>query len=329
MSARVAKLVKIDDRRKFDTIYEAEKEANRIREKVNREAEQNGYAVKMLIGISDMDGKTKECKPLHLHFVFYACPGETVAKLIVSCINTFQHKSGLERAATKHNCYSDGYIEYILKQSRKTRYFEHDPDGLLNDINIKEQIGKADCRTFRNMPYENTGKNAKKVNYMGPLTLLYNSDWTPRVGGNDYSPAAGGARVGSPGWGHMKNRKLKSRSTRGKEAREYDDLIPRHEWFSKTSTEKAQYYNSTHMKLSYFAYKMHITTQSIKDDINRGRKYYNKYYYDKVDRKFKTFMKIYLEWRNMLRLDREMREKREMRDKFLHFDDNSDFSHTE
>jgi len=62
MSKREIKLMRIDDRRKFATYEEAEKEANRIREKVKRIAEENNYAVQMLIGISDRDGKIKKKK---------------------------------------------------------------------------------------------------------------------------------------------------------------------------------------------------------------------------------------------------------------------------
>lgn len=154
MSSRIAKFMRIDYSFKFPSFHEAEKEANRIREKVKREAERKSYAVQMLIGISDMDGKTKEEVQPHLHIMFYACPCETLMATMVHYINVFQKKHNMKSAATKHGC-DTGYIPYIIKQSRKIRHYEHDPDDILKNFSIRKEVERIEAGSFRKKSYQN------------------------------------------------------------------------------------------------------------------------------------------------------------------------------
>jgi len=143
--------MRIDYSYKFPTFKDAEKEANRIREKVKRDAERKGYAVQMLIGISDRDGKipSRLSQP-HLHIMFYACPCETFLKATASYINKFLKKHNLNGAVTRHVC-DTGYIPYIVMQSRKNRYYEHDPDNALSDYNVVKKAKRVEARAFRKM----------------------------------------------------------------------------------------------------------------------------------------------------------------------------------
>jgi len=103
----------------------------------------------MLIGVSEMDGKTKEEKDPHLHIVFYACPCATVANVVVKSINDHHRKKGgQERVATRHDCYDGaGYIRYMHRQSRKRRILEHDPDKVLNEFSVKAEVERLDSET--------------------------------------------------------------------------------------------------------------------------------------------------------------------------------------
>jgi len=302
MSVRVTKLMRVDDSRKFDTFNDAEKEANRIREKVKREAEQKDYAVQMLIGISDMDGNAKMSKPPHLHTMFYACPCETVLAMIVSYINSFERKRGRKSAATKHNCDS-GYIPYIVRQSRKIRCFEHDPNGILNSFNIVQKAKRETLYYLEKDPAKQ-GANPVEQNKQG----LGNN---PRVINRPSRPGAcernrhvgDGAGEGRPTMRKKVRKNTAGGYARSKEKRQYADLITRDEWFTKTTYEKAAYFNSTRMSLNFFAYKMHLTKQSILDDFKR-----NSYLYCKYENKFKSRLLFHLGRLELMRFDLKMRK---------------------
>ena len=212
MSERVTKFMRIDDRRKFSSFKKAETEANRIREKVKREAEKNNYAVQMLIGISDMDGKTKEAREPHLHIMFYACPCDTILTTVVAYINDYARKNCFEygscqkrkngficrdcsmRVATKHNC-NKGYKDYIEEQSRKRRYFERDPDNILNNSNITRSSKNLEPNSFRTVP----PKKAKKVRKVSrkPVITKPTCNCSPHEGSLNLHPLVKGGTRGT------------------------------------------------------------------------------------------------------------------------------------
>ena len=148
MSAREAKFMRIDDRRKFATLAEAEKEADRIKENVARNVKKKDYAVVLLIGISEhcLSGK-KEVLP-HLHTMYYGEPADTIGRLIVSCINKYEKKHGRKRAATRHSC-DVKYARYINEQSDKYRTLVYDPHHVLGNVSRLIEEMKADLEAFR------------------------------------------------------------------------------------------------------------------------------------------------------------------------------------
>lgn len=294
----------IDDRRRFDSIDSAINEAERIADKVRREADKNGYAVKIYIGVSEQDIKAKRRVRPHLHIVVYAEPAETVSRMIAKCINDFARKSGSGRVATRHNCYSTGYIDYVALQSRKYRYYENDPNGILADIDITGIIENPDPEAFRKSPSQKTDKNLKKTRLRDFSELPCNHR-TLRVEKDKASTAAGGACAESPmreNRGKMdtvsnigdkshipstaKRTKGKTRYNTGhRPKRYYSDIITKDQWLSMSPRERASFYNGSRMKLSHFASRLHLTTKTITEDFER-----NGYHYDEIERTFKTTM---------------------------------------
>lgn len=252
MSARVAKLMHIDDSIYFNCNNDAKKEANRRCEKLKREAEQKGYAVQMLIGISDKDGDTQEPKRPHLHIMVYACPGDAVTAMLVSCINKHERKHGREGKATRHECYNEyKYVHYIVEQSRYIRSCEYDPDKVLKDFNIIEKAKRIRPELFRKRPGKTSGNDCQAEQ---PDTIPQPpcNNRYPHEGVCDRRAAEGGAQ-GIPGKKNKHKRKMK----------EQVNLIPRDEWYSLSAREQANYYNCMNLRIDYFVCRMGITKRSM------------------------------------------------------------------
>lgn len=160
---RETNLLRIEHQFKFNTIEEAEKEANTIYIYAQRKIIKNNWSCKMLIAIAD-DYKDCSCKletvktgkkgrPIkkvvpvnkkakkilpHLHILVYANPGETLTKPIVRSINKRHKKNNNCKDVISRRYPIEGergrYISYTFNQSPKMRYFEHDPQGLLDDF---------------------------------------------------------------------------------------------------------------------------------------------------------------------------------------------------
>jgi len=284
MSAKEVNLMRIDYSRKFGSVDVAVKEANRICEKVKREAAKNDYAVQMLIVVSDMDGRTEEKRPPHLHIMIYARPGDAVAKMIVSCINNFQEKHGLGKAATRHYC-DGGYIRYVIRQCRKIRCFENDPDGNLSGLNIIEEAKRINPGLFRKRPEGKSGED-RLIGQNQTTSQPPCNDRYPREGACDRRRLAGAAE----GMPERKKKRSKNKHRREKEVRGYDDLITRAEWLAKSPSEKACYYNSLHMSLNFFVYKMRLKKQILIDEFRR-----NHFVYDEGENKFKSISQAILD----------------------------------
>lgn len=291
MSDRVAKFMRIDDRRKFQTVDEAVQEANRIREKISREADKRNFAVQLLIVVSDTDLRAETRVRPHLHIMLYGSPAETISKIIVKSINDYQRKHGCERSATRHGC-DAGYIQYIVNQQRKIRYFERDPEGVLSDLNLKAEVLKVDQNAFRKCSIKISGNAKKQKGYSHSPELPRN------FCGDSRNSCGDSHKKLSEGIPARKKAEKKWHST------EYS-LITRGEWLAKSADEKAKYYNSLHMKLSFFAYKMHLTVAKITDDFARD----GYIYYDTIERKFMTSEQVFWEHIDFKLHEKEMREK--------------------
>lgn len=280
----MTKFIRIDDNRKFGTIDMARKEANRICEKVKRESVHKGYAVQILIGISELALKNKQRVKPHLHIIIYASPAETVARMIVAYINDYQRKHAGKTAATHHEC-DCGYIPYIVNQSKHFRYYHYDAETVLDGTCILAEVGKINPSLFRKMAVKHCkgAFNLQGCPYTLQLPCNYNRDSRSHVGIPE---------------------REKEKYTQRRTSRQTDiHLITREEWLSKSPQEQARYYNSLHMKLSFFAYKLHMRTQSIIDDFECSG-----YYYDEEERRFITKKQLLLERIELILFEQRMQK---------------------
>ena len=169
MSERETRLLTIENMHKYNSIEEAEREANAIYVFTQRLLIKKDWSCKMVIVVSENDpedsdfeiiktgqkgrpikcfvpkGKRKKFKKIdpHLHIIFYGNPAETIARPIVNNINK-RHRRKNECTnviSKKFPVYGERgkYINYVLNQSSKTRWLNYDPFELLENFDFKTE----------------------------------------------------------------------------------------------------------------------------------------------------------------------------------------------
>lgn len=171
MTERKTKLVRIEHQQKFQSIKEAEKEANAICGVASRAAKKNNWSCKLLVAVSENDPRNSQSsfvrngrrgrpiktfvakyqgrkltkKKPHLHIILYGYPGQAVANKIVKNINIRyrkRHPTSSKKVVSRSWQIDAGYIPYVVNQSSNIRCVNYDPDGILSDLNLLEAHDK-------------------------------------------------------------------------------------------------------------------------------------------------------------------------------------------
>ena len=165
MTERRTKLMRIEHQQKFQSIKDAEKEANAICGYANRAAKKNNWSCKVLVAVSEYDPRNSELsfvrngkrgRPIktfvakrqrkkltkkrpHLHIILYGNPGQAIASKIVRNINTRYRKRyplSSKQVVSRSWSIDAGYIPYVTAQASSIRCVDYDVEGVLSDLDL-------------------------------------------------------------------------------------------------------------------------------------------------------------------------------------------------
>lgn len=177
MSHKKIKLMRVEHQYKFSSMQEAEREANTIRNFIDRNIRAKDRYCKALIALSEhcirdstpeyiktgkpgrpvkqfvpkVNKENYKKKRPHLHIVIYGCPAETISAMIVKNINRRHRKkhSNLSKQVVSRKYPADEkYISYVIHQATCIRTVSYDPLGILDDLDFMDEYEKRKTQMF-------------------------------------------------------------------------------------------------------------------------------------------------------------------------------------